>query len=425
MAKRFFCVILILLNIFSFFVYTAWADNSASFGELGNCKELYAYSGKNNAYFYGFSADTLYSARSVPSANLRYVCTSGRIRSVCHDEACAYALFDDSNKSYGIVRMNMDSGACSYCSITDVKKAANQSFAVSGNEIFIIQNTGSYPCVKSYNFSGKALCTYNLPDGAELLFCNGSKAYARSFSGEIFRLSGGGKTKCADLDAYTGFTDAGCGYILDDDGRLISLNSGDAEYPRCDFAVRTSQNTFRLSGNNLSFSGGEVSAQSARLMCAAGQNAAVLGTDFKSTVFNANQIKNNSPQSRGDAHASTLKISDGVAVGIDAEITVTKATEKYPEIAALYDFDGSKITSGKLKTGYYALIGNTKYQIAVRGDINNTGTLNKADIICLMDAIAGKIQLTPCQSKAADFNFDGKFNTQDLVLIGRRIRGEI
>ena len=360
MAKRFLCVILILLCPASFFVSTAWADNSASFGELGNCKYIYTFSGKNNAYFYGFGNSTLYSARAVPSANLRYVGTSGRIRSVCHDENCAYALFDGSNKTYGIVRMNMDSGACDYCTVTDVKNAGNLSFAVSGNEIFIIQNTGSFPCVKSYNFSGKALYTYNLPNGAELLFCNGSKAYARSFSGEIFRLSGGGKTKCADLDAYTGFTDAGCGYILDDDGRLISLDGGDTQYPRCDYAVRTNQNTFKLSGNTLSFSGGEISAQSAKLMCAAGQNAAVLGTDYKSTVFNANQVKNNSPQSNGKTNDSTLKISGGIIVGIEAQITVTKAMEKYPEIKELYDNDGNKITSGKLKTGCSALVGNTK-----------------------------------------------------------------
>ena len=416
---------LILLCPASFFATTAWAENSSSFRELSNCKYVYAFSGKNNAYFYGFNSSTLYSARAVPSANLRYVGTSGHIRSVCHDETCAYALFDGSSKSYGIVRMNMDSGSCDYCSISDAKNAADRSFAVSGNEIFIIQNSASFPYVKSYNFSGKALYTYNFPNGAELLFCNGSNTYARSFSGEIFRLSLGSKTKCADLDAYTDFSDAGCGYILAGDGRLISLNGGGVEYPRCDCAVRTSQNTFKLNGNTLSFSGGEVTTESAKLMCAAGQNAAVLGTGFKSTVFNANQSKSNSQQSKGGSTASTLKISNGILTGIEPEITVTKANEKYSEINELYDFDGNKITSGKLKTGYYALVGNTKYQIAIRGDVNNTGTLNHADITDLMDAIAGKIHFDSCQSQAADFNFDGKVNTQDLVLMGLRIKGKI
>ena len=424
MAKRIICVILILINIFSFFAYTAWADNSASFGELGSCKKLYAYSGKNNAYFYGFGNTTLYSARAVPSASLRYIDTGGYIRAVCHDENCAYALFDGNN-SYKIVRMNMDSGACGYCTVSDVKDASNRSFAVSGNEIFILQNSRTHPYVKSYNFSGKALYTYNLPQGAELLFCNGSNAYARSFSGEIFRLSGGNKTKCADLEAYTDFSDAGCGYILTGDGRMISLNGGDTEYPRCDFAVRTSKNTFKLNGSTLSFSGGEVDSVPAKLMCAAGQNAAVLSSDNRCNLYNVNQIKNTSQNSKSSTKSSALKISDGIAVGIDAEITVTRALEKFPEISELYNSEGVKITSGKLKTGYYALIGGTKYPIAIRGDVNGTGTLNTADMTDLMDAIIDKIKLTPCQSKAADFNLDGKANAQDLVLLNLRIKGEI
>lgn len=429
MAKRFICVILILLNFASVFAYTAWADNSASFTELNNCKSVCAFSGKSNAYFYGFGNSTLYSARAVPSANLRYVSTSGRIRAVCHDENCAYALFDGS-KSYGIVRMNMNSGSCDYCTITDIKGANNQSFAVSGNEIFILQNSNSFSYVKSYNFSGKTLCSYNLPGGTEMLFCNGSKAYARTYSGEIYRLSGGNKTKCADLEAYTGFTDAGCGHILADDGRMISLDNGDIDYPRCDYAVMTNKNMFKLSGSTLSFSGGEYNADSAKLMCAAGQTAAVLDNGFRSTLINANQINNNNyPQSSQKSvsaqKSSTLKISDGIVVGIEAEITVTKAKERFPEIVKLYDFNEKEITAGKLKTGYYALIGSKKYPIAIRGDVNGTGTLNRADIIDLMDAIIDKKQLTPCQRKAADFNFNGKSNSQDLVFINMRIMGEI
>ena len=424
MTKRFFCVILILINIFSFFAYTAWADNSVSFGELGNCKYIYTYSGRNNAYFYGYTNTTLYSARAVPTANLRYVNTDGCIRAVCHDESNAYALFDGNN-CYKILRMNMDSGACDYVTITGSEGISNRSFAVSGSEIFILQKSNSYPYVKSYNFSGKALYSSTFSKGVDRLFCNGSNAYARSVSGEIFRLSGGSKTKCADLEAYTDFSDAGCGYILTSDSRLVSLGSGDVEYPRCDYAVRTSQNSFKLCGNTLSFTGGDVSVSSAKLMCAAGQTAAVLGTDNRCTTFNASQIKSNPQASQSSSKSSNLKISDGVAVGIDAEITVTQAKEKYPEIAELYDFDGCKITSGKLKTGYYALIGGTKYPVAIRGDVNGTGTRNRSDLVDLMYATIEKITLSPCRSKAADFNLDGKINTQDLVLLGLRIKGEI
>ena len=424
MTKRFICIILILLCPASFFIGTAWADSTALFSELGNCKYIYTYSGRNNAYFYGYTNTTLYSARAVPTANLRYVNTDGCIRAVCHDESNAYALFDGNN-CYKIVRMNMDSGACDYVTITGSESISNRSFAVSESEIFILQKSNSYPYVKSYNFSGKALYSYTFSKGVDRLFCNGSNAYARSVSGEIFRLSGGSKTKCADLEAYTDFSDAGCGYILTSDGRLISLGSGDVEYPRCDNAVRTSQNSFKLCGNTLSFTGGDVSVSSAKLMCAAGQTAAVLGTDNRCTTFNASQIKSNPQASQSGSKSSNLKISDGVAVGIDAEITVTQAKEKFPEIAELYDFDGNKITSGKLKTGYYALIGGTKYPVAIRGDVNGTGTLNRSDLVDLMDAIIEKITLSPCRSKAADFNLDGKINTQDLVLLGLRIKGEI
>ena len=416
--KKSLCVILVIVTTTISSVCYVRADGDYSLSDLKNCTNIYSYSGKNNAYFYGNSNLTLYSSRVIPSRATRYVTVSGYICAVCHDESHAYALYKTSNDSFGVVRMNMNNGKCDYCAITDTRSAQKSSFAVAGNEIFIIYTGNPYHYVKSYDFSGKYLRSYTFPKGSERLFCNGGCAYVRAFSGEVFRLSGASKTKCAATDAYKDFSDAGIGHILLNDKRLVSLGNGKIQYPRSDFAAITSQNSFYLSGTTLRFNGGEAEASSPKLMCAAGSTAAVLGKDFYCQIFNAKSAVSRSQSTQ----SSKLNFSGSVIVGIEVDTTVAKIKEKYPEIKKIFNHDGKEMTSGRLKTGYSALTQSGEHKIAIRGDVNSSGTLNTADTDELMNALSGSKKLSDCCAKAADYNYDGAVNTKDLVLIGKRIK---
>ena len=416
--KKSLCIFLVFITTLLSSVCYVRADGSYSLSDLKSCTALYAYSGKNSAYFYGNSNYTLYSARALPNRVTRYITVSGYISSVCHDENCAYALYKTGNDSFGVVRMNMNSGGCDYCTINGTRSALKNSFAVSGNEIFIIHTGNTYPYVKSYDLSGKSLRSYTFPKGAECLFSNGGSAYAKAYSGEVFRLSGANKTKCAEFEAYTGFADAGVGHILLKDKRLVPLNGGRVQYPHSDFAAVTSQNEFYLSKTTLRYNGGEAEVSSPKLMCAAGSTAAVLDNDFNCQITDAKTAAADSQSPKN----SKLSFSGKLITGIEANTTVAKIKENYPEINKVFDHDGKEITSGKLKTGYSALIQSGEYKIAIRGDVNSSGTLNTADTDELMNALAGGINLSDCCQKAADYNLDGSANTKDLVLIGKKIR---
>lgn len=420
MMKKFICISLVCVFALLFSAAYASADDNYNLNDLKHCRTVYSYSGKSSAYFYGFNEKTLYSSRVIPDCVTRYIAVSGSIRAVCHDENNSYALYSLSSKSYGVVRMNMNTGNCTYCTINPSGNTVNSSFAVCENEIFIIHNSQNYPFVKSYNFNGSELHTYSFAQGVERLFCSGGCAYAKAFSGEILRLSGGSKTKCASLDNYTEFIDAGAGYILTSDKRLISLSNGSSESLRCDLAARTEKYTFTVSGDTLSFSGGETEITNAVLLCAAGSKAAVLNSTYGCAVISSTEHANNSNKSENTG-GSAMRISDNYIIGIEPEITVTQAKSRYPQIKIILDDNQNEVTSGKLKTGYRTVLENGEYELALRGDVNSSGTLNSADTNELMKTLSGETALSPACQKAADYNFDNKINTKDLVLIAKTI----
>ena len=417
--KKVACVIFSILAVVLFPLFHAKANETRSLSELSGCSRLYSYSGTGSAYFFGYKNYTLYSSRVIPDCVTRYISVSGIIRSVCHDENYAYALFDGSKSSCEIVRMNMNSGSCDYCVISDAQNISNRSFAVAGNEIFLIHNNSVYPYVRSYNFNGQHLNTYNFSQGVELLFCNGGKAYAKAYSGEIFRISGGNKTNCAVLDPYIDFQNAGAGYILSADKRLISLNGGNTENLSCNLAVKTEKERFTVSGSSLSFSGGSAELDSAKLMCAVGIKAAVLKNNFNCEILNAAEL---SPKSAGAniRTVGSLRLLDNIIIGIEPGTTVTQAEKKYPDIRKIYDSNRSEVTSGKLRTGYWAQTPEGEFEIALFGDVNGSGTVNSADTDDIMDIILGTKTVNGCYQKAADYNIDGIIDTKDLVLIGAK-----
>lgn len=183
MIKRYLSVLLIVLIAVPAALHTANAAPDLS--SLRSCRKLYSYSGSSHAYFYGFENRAAYSAEVLPGGVSRSISVDGVIRAVCHDEHSLHALYETNGK-YRVASLNMSSGRLTDDSL-DARsdKVLYFSFAADGKSAFLIINGGTYSKVVRYARGGRQLQSYSMPDGAECVFVNGGKSYAKSYSGEI------------------------------------------------------------------------------------------------------------------------------------------------------------------------------------------------------------------------------------------------
>ena len=116
----------------------------------------------------------------------------------------------------------------------------------------------------------------------------------------------------------------------------------------------------------------------------------------------------------------------GVAVAIIVGILTDSPTINIEDYqiknisTVFYDRDGKEITSGKIKTGYRAVISEVIYEISVSGDITGEGNVKSNDVSALMSYFINKSDLGGVYLKSADFNNDRKIDNKDLVGIARK-----
>ncbi len=413
----------LLLSIFIIIasVYSAAAETRFFDSGLSDCRKVFSYSGNSGAYFYGFNNTTLVSARAHPQFIWRRLTVDGVIRAISHDDNYAYALYAKS-KSYYAVRMNMNSGRCDYCELPKQGDILPFTFAAVDGNIYVCLYGKLYSSVVRYDFSGKKLYAFYPPRGVEQLFINGGTAYVKSNSGEIFRISGNSLTKCADLELYTSFYNAGAGYIYSQKGALISLLDGSVKYPHTKFFVRTSSGDM-TSDDGISFAAYKnTSAQllsDYRISVVTAQDNSSSASQQKSQTGSANPIGSQSRVGTVN-NQKTLDYYDSSTVACSEIIAVSKFKKKYPQVTEITDANGNKVTSGKIKTGYFAKTANGNLEIAVMGDLNCNGAINNADIRVFMEYFVGLKNLSPIQKKAADINRDNIVNNIDLVMTGKK-----
>ncbi len=413
----------LLLSIFIIIasVYSAAAETRFFDSGLSDCRKVFSYSGNSGAYFYGFNNTTLVSARAHPQFIWRRLTVDGVIRAISHDDNYAYALYAKS-KSYYAVRMNMNSGRCDYCELPKPGDILPFTFAAVDGNIYVCLYGKLYSSVVRCDFSGKKLYAFYPPRGVEQLFINGGTAYVKSNSGEIFRISGNSLTKCADLELYTSFYNAGAGYIYSQKGALISLLDGSVKYPHTKFFVRTSSGDM-TSDDGISFAAYKnTSAQllsDYRISVVTAQDNSSSASQQKSQTGSANPIGSQSRVGTVN-NQRTLDYYDSSTIACDEIITVSKFKKKYPQVTEITDANGNKVTSGKIKTGYFAKTANGNLEIAVMGDLNCNGAINNADIRVFMEYFVGLKNLSPIQKKAADINRDNIVNNIDLVMTGKK-----
>lgn len=418
MYKLTICVILTVL-IVMLSASAASAQSNTFDSGLKSCRKFYSYSCRGGAYFFGYSNYTLYSAKVLPSYILRYITVDGVIRAVCHDNDNAYALYEKS-KTYNVVRMNMNSGKCDYCEFQKADKILYYSFAASGGEVFLTINGREVSSVSRYKFGGEKLSSYSVPKGVEQLFVNANKIYVKANSGEIFRLSGTSKVKCAALAKHTAFYNAGDGYIYSEDGCLISLSDGCLSYSNSKFCVKTPR--------------GDLTGNGGIQFAALGEQTALLNSDCSVTVTSPDVSPGTAPESRnsvperGKASSATaeqksavneLTFYDGSTVICEAPVSVSKFKSNYRQVTAVTDADGTAVTKGKIKSGYFAHTGNNRFEIVLTGDSNRNGAVNSADAELLMSYLSGNTEENGIHIKSADVNRDKTIDNRDLVLTGK------
>lgn len=144
--------------------------------------------------------------------------------------------------------------------------------------------------------------------------------------------------------------------------------------------------------------------------------------DFEEKKTSGNDGSNddhNSSKSDIQPDNSEYLFSDGIVYGIYSGETVVDFKNK-TSAENVYKADGTIAKSGKLKTGFTAVIDSKTYVIAVCGDVTGEGNVNSKDVTLLQKHLCDNAELDGAYLKAADFNLDGEADNRDLVLISRQ-----
>lgn len=436
-------LISLLLIVSAFFAFAAPITAASSFAEaLSGCHKVYPQSGADGGFLYGYTADTLYSARLLPEEITVGTKVGGIIRAVSHSGEYAYALFDSSSseRDTRVLKMNSSSGDWESFSLGKLGYADKTSFAVSGNEAFVIKTDSAYAYAQSFRLGGGELYRYSFRSNISRIFQNGDEAYALLFSGELYQIGGGSSRLIARLKADSFPYNAGDGYIFTDKNELVSLESGETEYLECaqpklsaysDCGLVTGDGKSVSLGNTEVFGSGRISY----LLVCQSQCAAVY-PDFSYKTARLDSENNDDPQrgqtpdneaggsaSREDKEEANANIPypiyGRVIRGINPPLSVSQFLSELDGEPELYNLDGVRIYTGNVKTGHTLSFGDALYEIAVTGDLNSDGKAKSNDVTALMRHLTGKKTLSRLELLAADYNQDGSVNNTDLLLISR------
>ncbi len=114
----------------------------------------------------------------------------------------------------------------------------------------------------------------------------------------------------------------------------------------------------------------------------------------------------------------------GMSPGMTAQEMINSVT-KANGTCTITNSKGTKKTSGKLATGDIITIGgtkeNTKFTVAIRGDINGDAEVNLKDFVLVQSHILKKSTLKDIKFYAGDTNYDNNINLKDFVLVQSHI----
>ncbi len=425
MGKSFVSILLVIMLILTS-VICVNSISEYDLSELKNCRYLYTDNNNSGSYIYGFNSKILYCAQLIPQLKIRYVNCNGTIRSVCHSGVNTYALFeiDTLAKTYVLVQLNMNNGACEYYTFKNLDHIHNLSIAVSDNEVFFISTDSYYSYVTSYNFSGNKLSEYAFNDEVSELFVNNSNVYARLLCGDIYRLSKGTSRFCTSVTAQSEFVNGGKGYIHTDSEKLVSLENNTTVSASYECAVYDS-GVFYANGKSVGNNEKQYTFKNNISKLLVNNNQiAVLLSDYSCQVIKTSDLKDYESDFTINKAEIPYTIDGNIICGVENGTTVSEFKKKFSTAISVYNLNGENITSGCIKTGYRTFIAGETYNISVKGDITGEGNVKSNDISELMSMLTGKTQINGVNYKSADYDLNGKVNNIDLVLIAQKHKSE-
>lgn len=375
--------------------------------DLAACSSVKSDSNGKGGFVCAFSGNIVFSARLVPDFSAYNFSVGGRIRSVSQSGNYTYALvFDDAfTNKYSVYSLNLDNGNVSQNTFVDENFMTN-SFSVTDNRIYYIKTDSlkSYVACRDFSSDKKSKITFS--DNVNEVFNNNGKSYARLCDGSIYKLSQSSSTYVADTGELKNIYNAGINRVINEDGFIVSLSDNSRNY----VSNATTENV----------------SVSYKKQCAAlldNGTVQVFGSgDFEEKKTNGNDGSNdnhNSSKSDIQPNNSEYLFSDGIVYGIYSGETVADFKNK-TSAENVYKADGILAKSGKLKTGFTAVIDSKTYVIAVCGDVTGEGNVNSKDVTLLQKHLCDNAELDGAYLKAADFNLDGEADNRDLVLISRQ-----
>lgn len=409
--------------------------------DLAACSSVKSDSNGKGGFVCAFSGNTICSARLVPDFSAYSFTVDGQIRSVSQSGKYTYALvFDNAfTNKYSVYALNLDNGNVSQNTFVD-ENFMTDSFSVTDNCIYYIKTDSLTSYVTCRNLSSDKKSKITFSDNVNEVFNNNGKSYARLCDGSIYKLSQSSATYVANTGELKNIYNAGVNNVINEDGFIVSLSDNSREYVSNAVAenVSVSDNkiysavNYRLNMKTSEKTKSVAIPERARAVVSYKNQCAVLldnGTvqvfgsaDFEEKKTNGNNDNhNNHNSSKPDIQAnnSDYLFSDGIVYGIYSGETVADFKNK-TSVENVYKSDGTIVKSGKLKTGFTAVIDSKTYTIAVCGDVTGEGNVNSKDVTLLQKYLCNNAELSGAYLKAADFNLDGKVDNRDLVLISRQ-----
>ena len=336
MRKRIICLMLaVLVGLTAFSV-----SFSAVGEELGSCKKVYAYSGTDAAYFYGYYGGTLVSEKVLPDDVTRSVTTDGVIRMVCHNAQTTCALLKTRVNQFSVLALDMNSGRYTITALEGSRNFSLTGFAADDAQIYIISPTSTGTAVSRFDKSGNYLGDTSLPREAVQLFCNDGSAYGMDANGDIYQIDGNNITFCANANPETELRNAGAGYLYGD-GKLICLYDGSTQRIADRLAVRTADRLF--------------TDNDGQLLAAAGRKKAV----FDGSVVSVEEAEQSEGQHSEPNETSVSKRGDLNGTGTVNGADVT---------ALMNHLIGKELLSGNA---------------LANADMNNDGSVDNRDLVIL------------------------------------------
>lgn len=423
----------LLVSVFLFFaVSTVYSETGKNLNVFEKCNNYYIENNSYGAYIYGNDYDTLYCASASENFAIYYAEVNGIIRSVSGTAMYSYALYEN-NSNYYVAQLNCENGNLTEYNFGKFDTIYNLSFAFCGQRAYFIFSDGTYRYVKSYNADGTPCKTYTFEESVKSVFQNNSKAYAVLNSGDVYRLDNGGSSYCTSINSGYSFCNAGDGYIYSDSGTLFSLNNQSIDHianAKLNCIYKT-QNRIINAGYKTVYCKEKsyINNEEINALLIYDDNIFIVNKDFT-----YKSIKLSDFQTQGSSNFDNVDdindnktytfTSDGYITGVASQTTVTQFKENLAKQVTLYDKEGKEVTSGKIKTGYRAVVLGDIYQISVTGDVTGEGNVKSNDVSALMSHLTGEKTLEGVYLVSADYNMDGKVDNSDLVYIARYVEME-